>query len=213
MTMVPYVVRQGDYLPKIAARMGFDANSVWNTSANADLRFQRKDWHMLCPGDVLYVPPPTTKWMPVTIGSLNRFVGTVPTVALRAVFRHAGKALSGAACTVHGLPEPNQFLTDADGKLTLRVPVAIDAVIVEFSKPHLLQRLRVGHLDPIGVPSGVYQRLRNLGVNTSSGPLPADFDEGVLSEALGVFQSNRGLEVTGIADDATTARLRSEHGC
>jgi hypothetical protein len=36
--MVPYVVRPGDYLLKLAHRHGFDVDTVWNDPGNDDLR-------------------------------------------------------------------------------------------------------------------------------------------------------------------------------
>ena len=35
--MKPYVVKQGDYLNKLAHRLCFDAEKVWNDPANAEL--------------------------------------------------------------------------------------------------------------------------------------------------------------------------------
>jgi hypothetical protein len=52
---MPYVVRQGDHLAKVAVRMGFDADRVWNSDKNASLRERRPDRNMLCAGDILYV--------------------------------------------------------------------------------------------------------------------------------------------------------------
>ena len=36
--MKPYVVKQGDYLLKIAHLAGFDADDVWGHAKNADLK-------------------------------------------------------------------------------------------------------------------------------------------------------------------------------
>ena len=79
--MVPYVVQRGDYLLKIALRMGFVADTVWNDPKNADLRAARPDMHVLCVGDVLYVPDkPRRAWHPLSVGSSNKFKAKVPTV-------------------------------------------------------------------------------------------------------------------------------------
>src|SRR5208337_3002899 len=56
MAMVPYVVRQGDYLAQIAFRRGFVADRVWSAPENATLREARKDPNILAPGDILHVP-------------------------------------------------------------------------------------------------------------------------------------------------------------
>ncbi len=62
--MKPYVIRQGDYLRKLAHALGFDADGVWSHPKNADVKKQR-DPNLLHPGDILYVPNPRrsgTSW-------------------------------------------------------------------------------------------------------------------------------------------------------
>jgi hypothetical protein len=59
--MYPYVIKQGDYLAKIAHRFGFDAIAVWNDETNATLRTVRPNPNILYPGDVLYVPGPSAR--------------------------------------------------------------------------------------------------------------------------------------------------------
>ena len=61
--MKPYVVKQGDYLLKLAHGLGFDADTVWNADENADLKAKR-DPNILCPGDLLYVPDSEPKPLP-----------------------------------------------------------------------------------------------------------------------------------------------------
>jgi hypothetical protein len=51
--MQPYVVRENDFLLKIAFEFGFDADSVWNAPNNDDLRRLRPNPNQLFPGDVL----------------------------------------------------------------------------------------------------------------------------------------------------------------
>lgn len=63
--MVPYVVRQGDYLLKLAQRYGFDAEEVWSHPRNEDLRKLRKDHHILAPGDIVYLPVKANEWLPI----------------------------------------------------------------------------------------------------------------------------------------------------
>ncbi|MGH7439403.1 MAG: peptidoglycan-binding domain-containing protein [Polyangiaceae bacterium] len=212
MAMVPYVIRQGDHLVKLATRMGFEVDAVWGDSKNADLRAKRPDFHQLCAGDILYVPERDAEWHSVSPGSTASFATKVQGMKISASFSRAGKPLANAACVVHGLPAPNEMTTDGDGKLTFTAPVNVGQVTVEFKKPHFIQRLKLGHLDPIDEPSGVYQRLQNLHVQSRQGPLPAEFDPTAMGEALASFQQAQGLEVTGEVDDATRDKLRASHG-
>ncbi len=48
--MRPYVVRQGDYLVKLAFVHGFDAEEVWNDPKNEEIRGRRADHNILAPG-------------------------------------------------------------------------------------------------------------------------------------------------------------------
>ena len=63
----PYIVRQGDFLSKIAAQLGMDPSRIWELSENDELRARRPNPEMLAPGDVLHVlrlgdlHPPTSR--------------------------------------------------------------------------------------------------------------------------------------------------------
>jgi hypothetical protein len=54
--MKRYIIRQGDFLARLAHRHGFDAESVWNHPSNAALVKLRPDPDQLCPGDELSIP-------------------------------------------------------------------------------------------------------------------------------------------------------------
>jgi hypothetical protein len=69
--------------------------------------------------------------------------------------------------------------------------------------------LNLGWLDPADSVSGIKQRLANLGVNC--GDQSNEVTPG-FQDALRVFQESRGLQVTGVADDATRTQLKLEHG-
>ncbi len=54
--MQPHIVKQGEYLLKIAHEFDFDAVTVWNDAANEELRTLRKNPNILLAGDKLYIP-------------------------------------------------------------------------------------------------------------------------------------------------------------
>jgi N-acetylmuramoyl-L-alanine amidase len=209
----PYVVRTGDHLPALAHRLGFDADAVWNHPKNADLKKLRGSPNILCTGDVLYVPEPApAAWISVPVGSTTRFTATVPRIALNLAFAIGGKAIANADCIVHGMPPPNRFTTDGDGKLALKVPVITQALTVEFPKVPLIRRVKIGHLDPISEPSGLVQRLRTLGYfSPRTAVAPSDTE--AIARAVSQFQKDQDLPVTGEVDDATRDALGKAHGC
>lgn len=188
--------------------MGFDAQTVWAADQNASLREQRTDPNMLCAGDILYVPKPKPVWQAVSVGSVNTFVGTVPTVKVTLTLNQNGQPIANATCNVHDLPAPLQVTTDSNGKLQFDAPATQESVTLEFPSVSLVRRMRIGHLDPVTEDSGVTQRLRNLGFLQRS-----DDSSGGLARAITAFQRANGLPPTGAVDDDTRSKLTSQHGC
>jgi hypothetical protein len=209
---VPYVICQGDHLSKIAARHGFDADAVWNDTHNDDLRARRPDPHILCACDVLYIPAPKPPaWLGVTEGAVNRFTVTVPKVKVSVVCAQDGKPIANAACIIHCPGTQIQATTGGDGLLEFVAPAHVASVMLEIPSQSIVKRLQIGHLDPVEEPSGILQRLRNLGyVPGAAAVLDAD---AALRLAVKAFQEDKGLTVSGELDDETVARLKSEHKC
>ncbi len=210
--MNTYVVRSGEDVMSIAHAFGCEPDAVWNLGENADLKKLRGDPNILCAGDVLYIPDPTPKnWLSVNVGDTNKFAASLPTITTSLNFIQEGKPLAGVACIVHGMPPPNQLTTDGAGTLVLTLPIHTRTVVIEFPSIPFIRTFRVGHLDPVSTPSGVRQRLRNLGHHPSLGS--ADYlDDAALRQATSDFQQAQGLTVTGEIDDTTRTALASAHG-
>lgn len=194
----PYVVREGEHLLQIATREGFDADSVWNDPKHDDLRKRGRTPDFLCAGDVLTIPDKPRKWVAAKVGQVNAFTAKVPKVKVSVAF--AGMA--NTACIVHGIPPPNAFATDGDGKLEFHCPVHVATVNVEFPN-HSRHQVGVGHLDPISEVSGQSHRLQNLGYLRSGTSFAA---------AVAAFQQDQKLTVSGQMDDATRDTLEKSHG-
>jgi hypothetical protein len=203
----PYVVQQGDYLDKLATRLGFDAKAVWNDGANAELRAKRKP-DQLHPGDVLHVPDQPPKGVPLEGGTVNRYQARVPRVPLNLEFETDGKPNANEACVVEGLGEPLEVTTGGDGRLSLSVPVTVREISVRFVKRNVVYPVRIGDMDPIEEPSGVAKRLVHLGFLVDEPEEEPD----LVADALRRFQRREGLPETGVLDDATKAALLRAHG-
>lgn len=54
--MRPYIVRQGDYVTKIAMLVGCDEDEVWAHEKNQELKEKGRTKEILAPGDVLFIP-------------------------------------------------------------------------------------------------------------------------------------------------------------
>ena len=69
----PYVIRQGDYVAKLAHRHGFDAAEVWQLPKNETLRRKRGSPDILYPGDILYIPERDQPGQSVRAGGEQRY--------------------------------------------------------------------------------------------------------------------------------------------
>lgn len=215
--MRPYVIRQGDYLTKLAHMIGFNADATWNDEANRTFRERRPDPDILAPGDVLHVPAEPTATPHVLMpDSENEFKARLPKVKVSIVFRHEGAPLEDAPYVLEGLAKRVLGRSDRVGVVTFEVPVHVREVRVTFYEKQLAFPVRVGDLDPIDETSGVQQRLMHLGfdgwaLGEAAGlqrPLPEDGD----TSAIRAFQRTNALEETGEMDEMTRATLKKAHG-
>jgi hypothetical protein len=213
--MKPYVVKQGDYLLKIAHLSGFDADEVWGHAKNADLRTARKDASMLKAGDVLFVPDEPKKRLGVTLKQGNTYVARLPTVKIGVVVVTDGEAVANEKYIVEGIGDESERTTDGDGRVSMEVPVHVREVTVRFIDRPLLLHVPIGDLDPPDTPSGARMRLTSLGyygATLAGADQYEAHDDAALESALRSFQKASGVGPTGKLDAATIAALVSAHG-
>lgn len=210
-SLQPYVVRQGEYLAKLADQLGFDADETWNHPRNSELRELRKDPNVLLPGDILWYSAREKAPNGLAAGSENQYVAEVSRVELRVQIRnHTGEALKGESYEADEDVEPAKGNLDGDGWLNVTVPVHLTAFSVALPGKEVTLRLLVGHLDPHTELSGAAQRLKQLGYYRGS--LPADEEHAGVARALAAFQEDEGLPVTGGLDAETAERLNQRFG-
>jgi len=211
----PYVIKQGDYLSKLAHRLCFDAEQVWNDSANAELKQKRGDGTMLCPGDILFVPDEPPKTLPLTAKTTNDFVAEVPKVKLELTLAEGNKPLADMPYRLEGIGDDSEKRTDSSGKVVIEAPVQVREVVLVLPKRGEKQIVRIGDLDPASEPSGARMRLTNLGLLSKSFAGADNYeaqDDQKLRAAVQAFQSGHGLEPTGELDEDTQAALVAAHG-
>ena len=209
MAMEPYVIRQGDFLSKLAQSRGFDADAVWNDPQNAELKQSRSSYDVLCAGDLIYLPVQKTTSFSLSVGSENSFTVDVPLIDIAITLTDDGEPLKNAACHVllAGADTPIDTTTDGDGLLKFQVPMDCETATLTLDDPPASYVVRIGHMDPDNESSGVRLRLTNLGYIDD--PCPSDES---LADAIGAFQVDAGLEATGEVDDATRDALVKAHG-
>lgn len=214
--MKPYVVRQGEYLTKIAHTLGFDAERVWNDPKNEALRKKRADFDQLQPGDILFVPDAPRPRLSLEVGSSNQYVARIPKMPVSLKLQIGGEILVKEPYRILGLgPDPIEGATDEKGYLSAKVDVHIREIEVELIDRKRTLRVRVGNLDPINEISGLQKRLTHLGFYQPSFAGTENFeakDIKQLTAALSTFQSSVNLPATGRLDEETAKALIDAHG-
>ena len=176
-----HVVRPGEHLAELAVRYGTDAATIWALALNEGLKSAGRTPEILCAGDLLHVPSVERRFAPVTVGQVNTFTASVPTVELTVkVTGTDGKGLANEAFEAPSLGVNGT--TDADGTIQLKkVPCTLKFVDVLLPVKGVRLTLRVGYLDPVSTPAGKAQRLTHLGYLRWDGTKP---DASSLARAL-----------------------------
>jgi hypothetical protein len=193
---VPRVVRPGDDLEYIAARVGCAAEHIWEHPSNAALAKARKPG-ILGTGDIIHVPAPAEHpGAAMKPHAKNEYKTRIPMkeVAIRFVDEE-GAPVAGHACQVDGIGE---ILTRADGTLHLTLPAKQRQVGITLEDGRRL-RYAVGGVEPISAAAGMRLRLGQLGYH------------GEIEEALAGFARAEGIE--GAARREVLARLEERFGC
>jgi len=214
--MKPYVIKQGDYLTKLAFEKGFDAKTVWDDGKNADLKAKRGDPDTLRPGDVIFLPDREPKKFSFKKEADHAFKAKIPKVPLKATLSIGKKALADEPYVIKGLGEDIEGSTDGAGTIEIDPTLDVKEVEVFLPKRKRTVKLTVAGMDPIEEPSGARMRLQNLGYmgkKFSSGKQKyVEKDDDALRAALVRFQTEKGIEASGELDDATKDALKSAHG-
>lgn len=216
--MRPYVIRQGDYLTRLAHRMGFSADEVWSKPENEELRRARSDYDMLAPGDIVYLPVARRRGLAFTPRTHNKYIAVVPKVKVALQFMKDGEALANEPYLLSGLggEVPVEGVTDEQGGIALEVSVLVRELDVLFhERGHLRYNVRLGDMDPETTASGVRARLRHLGFYgwVEDADDLSEVDKELKDRrAIAAFQASQGLPVTGEADAKTTRALVESHG-
>lgn len=209
--MRPYVVRQGDYLAKIAAALGCAEGELWEHPQNQPLRDAGRTPELLAPGDVLYVPDGPSRTVDARLQSDNAFTAWVPEVSVRVTFQINGVPRASQRYKVLDTGRAQEGLTDAAGLAAFDVAMTARTVRVVFDDPPAVYHVNIGFTDPSTERAGVFDRLRQLGYLPMEATA-AEVTDGRVRGALAAFQQDHGLTPSGETDDATRERLVAAFG-
>jgi N-acetylmuramoyl-L-alanine amidase len=212
-----YVVKQGDYLAKIARAHGYtDYNALWNAPENQGLRAKRKSPNVLFPGDEVVIPDAAEKCDDGSTGQRHRYVLKESSLKLRLDVEDAFRSPvreSDCQLDVSGVAE-KKHRTDGDGRLELVIPKNTERARLVFREADtafegVVLDVSVGGLDPIDEIEGQAQRLVNLGYLQA---LVLDPEDPAFLSAVQEFQCDHGVGVDGRCGPVTQARLERVHG-
>jgi hypothetical protein len=212
-----YIVKQGDYLAKIANEHGgLDWSTIWLHPENKELRDKRKSPHVLYPGDALHIPEREKRTENAATDTKHRFKTAGGPLKLRLVLRDLNfEPIANRKCSLFLDGVKHDLVSDGDGLVEVTLPPATKAAQLVFGAPPqtLELPLLVGHLDPVDTPTGQKARLNNLGYFAGS---LAKEDEALFKSAVEEFQLERmggGAAVDGKCGPKTQAKLKEAHGC
>jgi uncharacterized protein involved in type VI secretion and phage assembly len=209
---LPYVVKQGDYLTKLAFTYAFDEDAVWNDPKNRELKESRKSGNLLHPGDVLHFPRPKREGLALRKGTENHYEAKVPTTTVKLTFKDAKGPFADEPYTVEGIGAPVEGKSGGDGSVTLEVPLHVREAKIVFTQKRIAFPVGVGDMDPINEPAGVRKRLEHLGYREKSEGIGEADTDARDKAAIALFQQAQGLPATGEIDDATRGALEEAHG-
>ncbi len=207
---ISHEVKQGEHLSQIAAHYKFASyTTIWDDPQNAGLKTLRGNPNVLFPGDVVYIPDRLQKSVSCVSGRRHRFKTPVPKLHLRLTLEDfVGQPIAGAACRLSVDARSYDAQTDGKGHIDIEIPQTSRSGTLKVQDLEI--PVRIGHLDPVSEESGVRARLTNLGYYRG----PDDpVDDMEFRSAVEEFQCDEGLEITGICDGGTLARLEELHGC
>jgi N-acetylmuramoyl-L-alanine amidase len=211
-----HIVRQGEYLLKIAAENGFsDCNPIWDHPENAELKEHRQNPNVLYPGDRLFIPDMETKEESASTEQRHRFRYDGASLQLRLrIMDFDGKPLANTACRLHIHETVHELETDSDGLIEAHIRHNAEQGLLQFDDPSLPFDvnipIRIGYLNPINTVTGQKARLKNLGY--FGGPV-TDEESVEFRYAVEEFQCDFDLAVDGVCGEQTQATLKEEYGC
>lgn len=205
------MLRQGEYLTRLAFERGASAEEVWCHAVNAELRGRRESMDVLAPGDILRLPPKRVVRSPLVAGQSNRYSADVPRIPITLVFQNGSAPAADAPYTLEGLgSHTTEGRTDANGGITLQVPISVAEFRVIFDEGRRVFPILIGHMDPADEQSGIWARLANLGYVSDLSASEEEDDER-MEYAIRAFQRDSALTVTGMMDASTARALQEAH--
>jgi hypothetical protein len=212
-----HVVQSGECLSSIGFKYGFFPESLWALPENEPLRTLRKDFNILYPTDVVYIPVRRKKAVAGAPGNRYEFRRKGIPEWLRIRFLDGNsRPRAGLAYLLTITTRAERTIasvkgqTNGQGMLIEPIPPDADrAVLLAGTAPDIERmEIPIGRVFPIDTEEGICMRLANLGYFCGS---PPGSSPEWTRLSIEQFQADNGLTVTGEADAPTKAKLVANH--
>jgi hypothetical protein len=198
-------VGEGESTSSLAKKNGFFWKTIWDHGENAQLKSLRKDPNVLFADDEIFIPEKQPKDASKSTDQTHKFKRKGEPCKLKVQLMKAGKPRKNEKYTLNLDGKLIDGTTDGEGKFEHFIPGDSQTALLLLRNGQEPINLRLGDLDPCDKPTGIQQRLNNLGYDCGS----EDGEVGdVTKNAIKKFQEAYKLNVTGEADDATKNKLK-----
>lgn len=214
--MKTHIIKTGDCFSSIAKLYGFhDADVIYQDPANAELRKNRPNLHVLKPKDTVYIPEKKAKTivLPSETCSVFTIKGLLSELKL-AIEDFDGNPLPNTDYLLDVAGIKYEGTTDGTGMMTQKIDaIAKKATLTLFldtdKKNSIFWSLELGSLTPHAETTGIQARLNNLGYYCANEN--GDIDSTTIS-AINAFKIDNGLANDAVIDNALTSKLLSIYG-
>ncbi len=205
-------IRQGETIGGLAKKNGHLPATIWNHSANEELKRRRKNQNILLPNDWVFIPDKCMREESGGTETRHRFKLKTPSQTLLLqiipstlpIHANTQKPQSPIPYTLSIGDRTIEGRTESEGIIRVEsVPPDVDRAILTIFGRSL--QVLIGHLDPEDEDSGIQARLSNLGYlrgGMAGNPGPK------MQAALRTFQSLNNLRVAGEANTETQEKLK-----
>ena len=208
--MPQHHVESGECVHSLAAERGLTIKSIWLHSQNSELRQKRKSPHLLCAGDVLFIPDADPRQEAGSTAKKHQFKRKGVRAKLQLILKRNGEAVADKPFRLDLSGQGLEGTTDAKGLISLVIPSTAKQATLHIQDWNEALPLNLGGLDPIDEISGIQARLKNLGLT----PGPIDGIDGPKTQAaVRNFQAEVDAKVDGIVGPETKGLLEKKYGC
>ncbi|MBN1960739.1 MAG: peptidoglycan-binding protein [Deltaproteobacteria bacterium] len=225
-----YIVKQGDYLAKIAQKNGYhNWRTIYNHKDNTSFRQKRPNPNILLAGDKLILPDKILKEVSCQTEKRHTFRLKTEKIKLKIVLKDmAGKGISYKKYLLEtstktyertqaedlflarkGIVEETLSLEEDNLKLKVWLDEMESDEQNNDDQPHFEWEIKLGDLDPLEEISGIKARLNNLGF--TCGEVDNNKDEH-LTKAIENFQTWHSIKPSGKLDLPTQKKIAEQHG-